>query len=178
VTLRSGVPAGSRHPARVACLGLLGGLTFLASPGCGTAAKGVQDCRDIEQARCKAAVACGIVTHETDCEIYYRDHCLHGLPVTPPQPAQVDDCVATITTLGTCVQSFGKDALLADCNPERPLADNATSACEVVQYPERAYACSFLTGTETTPPDSSAGAGNAGNTETSSAGQGGQGGAE
>jgi hypothetical protein len=151
-------------------------LAFLASPGCGTAAKGVQDCRDIEQARCKAATACGIVTEEADCEIYYRDHCLHGLPVAPPQPAQVDDCVATITTLGTCVQSLGKDALLADCDPSHPLADNATSVCEVVQYPERAYACSFLTGTETAPPpEGSAGSDNG---DTSGAGQGGQGGTE
>lgn len=160
----------------MACLGVLGALALLASPGCGTAAKGIQDCRDIEQARCKAAVACGIVAHEHDCEIYYRDHCLHGLPVAPPQPATVDDCVATITSLGTCVQSLGKDALLADCDPSRPLADNATSACEVVQYPERAYACSFLTGTETSaPPEGSAGAGNPG---TDNAGQGGQGGSE
>lgn len=156
---------------------MLGALASLASPGCGTAAKGIQDCRDIEQARCKAATACGIVTHEDDCEIYYRDHCLHGLPVTPPQPAVVDDCVATITTLGTCVQSLGKNALLADCeDPNHPIADNATSVCEVVQYPERAYSCSFLTGTTTTPPpESSAGTGN---TDTSSAGQGGQGGSE
>ncbi len=153
---------------------LLGTLALLASPGCGTAAKGVQDCREIEQARCKVAVACGIVGDEDDCELYYRDHCLHGLPVAPPEPAQVDDCVATITTLGTCVQSLGKHALLADCSPD-PIADNATSACEVVQYPERAYACSFLTGTETSaPPQSTGGTG----ADTSSAGQGGQGGTE
>jgi hypothetical protein len=155
---------------------VLGALASLASPGCGTAAKGVQDCRDIEQARCKAATTCGIVTDENDCEIYYRDHCLHGLPVTPPQPAVVDDCVATITSLGTCIQSHGRSALLADCDPDHAIADNATSACEVVQYPERAYACSFLTGTVTSPPP--AGTAGTGNTDTNGAGQGGQGGSQ
>jgi hypothetical protein len=28
------------------------------NPGCGTAAVGIDDCRDIEQARCDAAAAC------------------------------------------------------------------------------------------------------------------------
>lgn len=156
-------------------MSLLGLLALLAGPGCGTSAKGIQDCRDIEQARCRAATACGIVAHEADCEIYYRDHCLHGLPITPPQPAAINDCVATITTLGACVQAEGRDALLVNCMGDVQ-ADNATSACEVVQYPERAYACSFLTGTEVAPPpESSAGAGN---TDTSSAGQGGQAGSQ
>jgi len=133
-------------------------LAFVVSPGCGTSAKGIQDCRDIEQARCDAAAACGIVSSAAECRLYYRDHCLHGLPVTPPQPAEIDDCVATITSLGTCVQSNGRDATLDSCNLASA-ADNAALACEVVQYPERAYACSFLTGTEATPPTPTAGQG-------------------
>ncbi len=137
-------------------MSVLGVLACLASPGCGTSAKGIQDCRDIEEARCRAAAACGIVTDEKDCELYYRDHCLHGLPVTPPEPAEIEDCVNVITTLGSCVQANGREIDVASCNVQ---ADGATLACEVVQYPERAYACSFLTGTETSPPPPTAGQG-------------------
>jgi hypothetical protein len=135
---------------------------LVASPGCGTSAVGVGDCREIEEARCEAGPACGIITDVDECKRYYRDHCLHGLATTaPPQRADVDLCVAQIRQAGECAKTEGgKSAeLVADCG--LPQANDATLACEVVQYPERAYACSFLTGKPVAAP---------------TAGQGGQGG--
>lgn len=129
----------------------LGAFALAASPGCGTSAEGVGDCREIEQARCVAAASCGIVTDVEECKLYYRDHCLHGLPQTPPAPAMVDECVSTIQALGRCADAHGgKNATLEACDPP-VAARNATRACEVVQYPERAYACSFLAGKPVSP---------------------------
>jgi hypothetical protein len=135
----------------------------VSSPGCGTSAVGVDDCRDIEQARCDAAAACGTVSDVGECQRFYRDHCLHGLPNAPPPRETVDDCVAAINNLRLCASAFGPGAALSECKPEVP-AQNATHVCEVVKAPERAYACSFLAGKPVSPP--------------AAGGQGGQGGAE
>lgn len=133
-------------------LSALGSFALASSPGCGTDAKGIDDCRDIEQARCRAAAACGLVPSEDDCERFYRDHCLHGLPVPAPDRAQVDLCVADLTKLGNCAEvGGGKDATLDGC-PEFVDTRDATLACEVIQHPERAYSCSFLTGKTAVPP--------------------------
>jgi hypothetical protein len=164
--LRSGVgPIRSAlRNVALACVSGVSAFALVASPGCGTSAQGVDDCRDIEQARCVAAAACGTVSDVKDCQIFYRDHCLHGLPTAPPPSADVDSCVNTIKALGTCVEVGGKSVELGACDP--PIAaDNATLACEVVQYPERAYACSFLAGTPVTPPSGTGGQGGQGGSE-------------
>jgi hypothetical protein len=132
------------------------------NPACGTSAVGVGDCREIEQARCDAAVACHTVTDAAECKRFYRDQCLHGLPTQEPG-ASVDECVTAIKNLTTCVKIGGTHVELAHCDPAVP-AQNATLACEVVKSPERAYACSFLAGEPVTAPPT--------------AGQGGQGGSE
>jgi hypothetical protein len=137
-------------------LAWLGAVALAAGPGCGTDAKGVEDCREIEQARCAAAVPCGIVPNEELCKIYYRDHCLHGMAGSPPEQAYIDVCVNTINKLGTCAKAGGPKTTLADCHVE---ASDATLACEVVQYPERTPACAFLTPVPVSP--SSAGQGGA-----------------
>lgn len=159
---RAGPVRRALRNVALACTSALAAFALTVSPGCGTSARGIQDCRDIEEARCTAAVACGIVAKANDCKIYYRDHCLHGLPIAPPQPADLDNCVSTITTLGSCVQANGRDVPLAYCGVD---ADNAVLACEVVQYPERAYACSFLTGTAESAPPATAGQGGQGGSE-------------
>jgi hypothetical protein len=135
---------------------------FVSSPGCGTSAMGVEDCRDIEQARCDGALACGTITDAAECKRFYRDHCLHGLPMTPPPREDIDNCIAAIKNLTLCANAYGPSASLAEC-PAVP-AQNATRVCEVMAAPERAYACSFLTGTPVSPP--------------AAGGQGGQGGSE
>ena len=138
----------------VGVLSATGSFALVSSPGCGTDAHGIEDCREIEQARCAAAVPCGIVTDQPRCEIYYRDHRLHGLPGTQPQQASIDLCVVAIHALGACAKQGGAHADIASCDPAIPTHD-ASTVCEVIQFPERAYACSFLSATP--PPEVGAG---------------------
>lgn len=132
-----------------ACASALAGFGLVSSPGCGTDAKGIEDCRDIERARCSAAAACGIVTDVEACQRFYRDHCLHGMASLPPSPAAVDACVETITAAGTCASSFGgKLALLSECDAAPGVleaTEESTHACHIVEKPETARRCSFLT---------------------------------
>jgi hypothetical protein len=89
---------------RLAALALL-----LAGPavtgGCGTDAVDVDGCRQIEEARCRQAPACGIPldhlnftsgTSVDACIRFYDDACLHGLAAADPGPAAVSACVAAI----------------------------------------------------------------------------------
>jgi hypothetical protein len=146
----------SRQPIRRALstltLGATSALgTFSLVSGCGTSAQGVEDCRAIEQARCTAAAACGLVEDAPQCQRFYRDHCLHGLPVVPPPRTAVEQCVAALDMLGQCVRAgAGKDAELVDCGVP---TSSGTLACEVIRAPELAHACSFLTGKPTTPAE-------------------------
>ncbi len=89
---------------RLAALALLVAGPAVAS-GCGTDAVDVDGCRQIEEARCRQAPACGIMlempyfTSGTDvdaCVRYYDDACLHGLAVADPGPSAVSQCVAAI----------------------------------------------------------------------------------
>jgi hypothetical protein len=130
---------------------------LFSAQGCGTSAQGIDDCRDIEQARCEAAAACGIVADAAGCKRFYRDHCLHGLATPPPQRADVEACVATIRAAGECAKTDGRTVELEAC-PDVD-AQDATLVCQVVQYPERAYSCSFLTGKPVPAPPPSTGGG-------------------
>ncbi len=149
----------SPHPVlrslRTVVLGLLGALAgfgVASSPGCGTDARGVEDCRDIERARCSAAASCGVVTDVEGCQRFYRDHCLHGLAVAPPAPDAVNRCIQAIEWAGSCASTEGKEAGIADCADGDLLGGgSALTACDVVLYPERTVACGFLTAT---PPSS------------------------
>ncbi|RYZ02937.1 MAG: hypothetical protein EOO73_29915 [Myxococcales bacterium] len=140
-------------------------LTFsvVTASGCGTKAVGVDECRDIERARCRAGDPCGIIEDVAACERYYRDHCLHGLATKPPSGAVVDACVQVIEKAGRCA-SADPEALLGECD-EEVSAEYWTvkTACDVVAHPELTTECAFLTDT---PP------------ETGTGGQGGQGASE
>jgi hypothetical protein len=92
----------------------------VSGTGCGTDAKDVDECRDIEQARCEAAKPCGLVDDVDACKRFYRDHCLHGMVVESPGRAQVNACVDAIREAGDAKE------------------------CNTVLYPERTAACSFL----------------------------------
>jgi hypothetical protein len=72
---------------------------------CGTGAVDVGACKQIEEARCRQAPACGIpieppyFTSGTDvdaCIRFYDDACLHGLVAGDPGAAAVNACVAAI----------------------------------------------------------------------------------
>jgi hypothetical protein len=118
--------------------------SLVTASSCGTNAVGVDDCRDIEQARCKAALPCGIVDDVDACDRYYRDHCLHGLATKPPAGASVSACVQVIQAAGRCAKG-GADTALSDCSEDVPKPEPGLSkACDVVAHPERASECSFL----------------------------------
>jgi hypothetical protein len=125
----------------------------LVAPGCGTDPVGVDDCRRIEQARCAAAEACGIVDDVEACQRYYREHCLHGLAAAerPGAPA-MQDCVDAIEAAGACARDAG-DVALGDCPdgpPATPTDADVTGPCDVVEAPELVEECSFLL---PVPPD-------------------------
>src|SRR5258707_6946284 len=68
---------------------------------CGTEAMGTDACRRIEQARCRKAPACPALTVQAgtgvdECTQFARDRCLHGLAVTDPGLAAVEQCVSAI----------------------------------------------------------------------------------
>jgi hypothetical protein len=161
---------------------LLVGAVLLGSPGCGTDAVGIDDCRDIERARCEAAAHCGLVDDVDECQRFYRDQCLHGLSVESPGSIAVERCVEVIRLAGDCARDHGgTDADLDDC-VEEPSSEtvDAQTACDLVLYPERSRECRFLT---PNPPEPSGEGGEGGQTApgasgaTGEAGAGGQGGA-
>lgn len=116
--------------------------------GCGTDAVGVEECRDIEEARCEAAQYCGLVaSDEVDqCKRFYRDQCLHGMAAGErPGAPRVKKCVTTIRLAGECAKAGGKT--LADCAAQGLTPSEKTyhtEACEIVQEPEGAAECEFL----------------------------------
>jgi len=137
----------------------------IVTASCGTSAVGVDDCRDIEQARCRASASCldgdgvALVQDVPACERYYRDHCLHGFAVKPPAGADVAACVQLIERAGRCAQQ--------DPNRELGCTETASaqraglsSACDVVTHPERATECAFLL--DMPEEDGSAGQGSGG----------------
>jgi hypothetical protein len=166
----------------VTCCSLLSAVcafTLVSTMGCETDAQGIDECREIEQTRCTAAKECGFVTDVAACQRFYRDQCLHGLPVASPGSVQIQKCVATIRAAGQCVQQAGgSDTLLRDCDP--PVTESARgvfTACNLVKEPEKSQECSFLTpGVDAGPDDASSAAGSGG--ESGDPAQAGTGGAD
>jgi hypothetical protein len=130
--------------------------TLVSGAGCGTDAKAVDECRDIEQARCEAAKPCGLVEDVDECQRFYRDHCLHGMVVASPGKSQIERCVATIKRAGVCAAG-NVEATLEEC-PDVTASSPLTLACDVVLYPENTTECDFLS------PDPPTGGGTGGTT--------------
>ncbi len=133
-------------PSTISCalLSAVTAFTLLSGAGCGTDAKGVDDCREIEQTRCTAAKNCGIVSDVSECQDYYRDQCLHGLAVSPPGSTVLNACVATIRAAGACALE-GTSTAPSDCSAGPPsVATTAVTTCEIVTSPEKTSECSFL----------------------------------
>lgn len=143
----------------------------LVTASCGTNAVGIDECRDIEEARCRAGDPCGIIDDVAACERYYRDHCLHGLATKPPGNAVVGACVQIINDAGQCASNDPETAL-ADCDPVFAKARGSLkTACDVVAHPELTPECSFLLDT---PPENTGGqGGQASDDNNAGAGQGG-----
>lgn len=123
----------------------------LVTASCGTDAVGVEDCRDIEQARCRASASCldvkgdPLIEDVPACERYYRDHCLHGLAAKPPGGASVSACVQVIEAAGRCAKSDPTIALDECTEVVTEPHGTLTHACDVVTHPELATECAFLT---------------------------------
>lgn len=129
-----------------------------ATAGCGTDAKGVDACREIEQERCRQAPACPNafrVQSEEDveaCVRFYRDQCLHGTATVDPGKPALDACLQTIRRAGNCARSGASS--LEEC--EAPVSSSTTlqTACEVLVNPEKTAECSFLVPVEEAPQPS------------------------
>ena len=142
----------------------------IVTASCGTNAVGVDDCRDIEQARCRASASCldgdgvPLIQDVPACERYYRDHCLHGFAVKPPAGADVAACIQIIEQAGRCAQE-DPESELACTDTASARRTGFTRACDVVTHPERATECAFLLD-KPDESDGSAGAGTGGQTST------------
>lgn len=119
--------------------------------GCGTNAVGIEDCRAIEQARCAAAAGCPAPVRIDDvdaCQRYYRDHCLHGLPLDEaPARSVVDGCVDAIEAAGACASRDPTLTIDACDEPALALAPTVGSSplvCDLIDQPEQLAACAFL----------------------------------
>lgn len=119
------------------------GVCFVWLAGsCGTDAVGVSECREVEEARCTAAVSCGYSDVE-ECRRFYRDHCLHGVALDKVDAVQVDQCVAQLQNAGQCAAEQPEVAP-ANCTQPIETQGNVAKVCDVVLRPELATACAFL----------------------------------
>ncbi len=113
--------------------------------GCGTDAVGIDACREVEFARCEAAVDCGLIDDAEQCKRFYRDHCLHGVKLEEaPSSVAVDDCVETIQRAGRCARQEGPKTAPDACGRDELAESNARQVCDIVQEPQRAPDCAFL----------------------------------
>ena len=134
-----------------AALGSLVGVLVLAA--CGTDAKGIEACREIESARCEATLACDATEAQvTYCIDLYRDQCLHGIRSgTEPGADATARCVEAIGAVAACARANA--ASMADC-PAEPLVAGvdpvSLSPCVVItRRPEQLLDCAFVV----PPPD-------------------------
>jgi hypothetical protein len=138
----------------LSCVCLACGL-LVGAPGCGSDAVGVEDCREIERARCNAGEACGLVSDVDACRRFYRDHCLHGLALDKsPSRQQLERCTDLIQDVANCVKAVGREVRLQDCGITG--RNSLATACDVVSIPEQTEACQFLV-PDTPLPDPDAG---------------------
>ncbi len=136
--------------ARPLAAGLLAALlAFLVvhASGCGTDAVGVDECRDIEYARCEAARYCALIDNTDQameaCKRFYRDQCLHGLASGErPGGPRVKDCVDVITKAGACARDGTTD--VASCTLPDDTKTTLTKVCDIVREPEKVSECDFL----------------------------------
>jgi hypothetical protein len=106
-------------------------LAPLSAGGCGTDAYGIGECKQIEEARCRAAAKCPGVTlgninytsgSSVDaCIRFYDIACLHGLEVPDPGGPTVNACVAALQAI-----------------------DGGSASCDLVLQPWTTKACAWL----------------------------------
>jgi hypothetical protein len=113
-------------------------LGLLLVAACNTDAVGVNECRDVEYARCEASVACGVIeADEVDsCKRFYRDHCLHGMKGDKvPSADEHKDCLELIEEAGeTAKTSLGMGGA----------AEPDEVACKIIAAPWKSEECAYL----------------------------------
>jgi len=144
----------------LALVGLFPVLPF----ACSTDAVGVQECREIEEARCAAARSCDLGIDSDEelevCQRYARDNCLHGLATkNTPKSSELNACIGVIEKAGACAKD-GKD-LASECGIDTYRLSNAVPVCDIIEDPEEATLCGPVLVEETPeveePPESDAG---------------------
>ena len=119
-------------------------LSFLvlavAVGSCGTQPVSPEGCKDIENARCRAASSCSVFGSNFDvagCERFYRDQCLRGLrtAVDPGDP-KIQICVKAIERAGVCARE--------DISPCDVGSREILNPCALVETPEQFSECGFL----------------------------------
>ncbi len=148
-----------RLPGRYeAALSLASALVFTSAFGCGTKASGIEECRQIELARCRSGELCGLIEDAQACERYVEDHCLHGFdPALGPSKAEVLECSEAIEDVGACAQRSGTKTNPDVCRETSLRKANASRVCDLVERPERIPSCEFLAPTSSRNEDSGAG---------------------
>lgn len=139
---------GNMTPVRSLALPLLLIAFGVGLAGCTTAAVAIDECREIESARCESSVPCGIIDADEveGCKRFYDDQCLHGIqgPLVPTSEQQ-DQCVALIKDAGKKALSAFIAAEAADTEEERNDALKAqVKACVVVAVPWNTEECAFI----------------------------------
>lgn len=128
----------------------LGVVATALVPACSSDAVGVEACRKIETARCRAITACTFSDSESAyCVAFYQDQCLHGLAKSgaDPSDAVVTACVEAIQVVESCarqgISSMSECpsvGIIANANPA------VTTPCTIInRQPELLDACAFLT---------------------------------
>lgn len=134
---------------RAAFAVVLGGGALAAAPGCGTDAVGIDECRDIERARCEAARSCNLgIDDDAEarvCERFARDGCLRGLATSEaPRSNDLTRCVSAIRRAGECAAASGAGTLARSEACGLLVFRAEATACDVVETPEEAQECQFL----------------------------------
>lgn len=113
------------------------GLLLLA---CNTKAVAVQECRDIEEARCEASVPCGVVEEEDvdECKRFYRDQCLHG--IAGPKSPTGDELKLCIELIEEAQETAAASLNMGGQSQETSYA----AACEIISRPWDLPQCAFV----------------------------------
>ena len=133
------------------------GLVLIA--GCNTGAIAIKQCREIENARCEASAACGVIDDVAACQRFYRDQCLHGI-AGPKEPTADTEkrCVDMIEGAGECAQSdpnlssvpcfstpeSGAGGMGGTSSSGPSLPDSSPDVCSVIANPWDFPPCAFL----------------------------------
>ena len=125
-----------------ACMALFGSC-FTLTAACSTGAVAVDECRDIQYARCEAALLCGFAEVSSfddvdECKRFYRDQCLHGIQNSKaPSKQEHAVCTDLLDSAISCaendiISNLGEEGVTligeSGSNIERPDPEDFTKA--------------------------------------------------